>query len=469
MPLSRAAIGIRMNAALALTAGALLRVWMLRKFFEARDDAHIYGGLAKALLHGHYGLDAGNGVWQPTLIRLPGYPLFLAGCFKLFGDENYFASCILQIVLDLAACVLLAMFAARIAGPERGRRAALATLWLAACCPFTAIFAVLPLTECLTAVAIALALWCMARFAERPAWGSALGFTFAVAYAALLRPDGALVGVALAPAMALALLRSSEPAGRKLRMAIACVLLALAPFAIWTVRNRRVFHVIQPLAPRYATDPGEETWPGWQNWVKTWCLDYVSTYEVYWNMPKAPLDINDLPRRAFDSAAQRDETARLLADYEANHEELSPALDARFMALANERIAADPFRSLVALPLGRMLDMWFRPRVENLPIDLDWWEYGHHYAETRFSWFYFALNLAFVLLALEGLRRRPRFWGCMLAYFVLRSALLCTIEAPEARYTIECFPMIFVLAGLVLAGYRRASVLPAAPRVSRMA
>jgi hypothetical protein len=252
-------------------------------------------------------------------------------------------------------------------------------------------------------------------------------------------------------------------------MAVACVLLVLAPFAVWTLRNWRVFHVVQLLAPRYANDPGENTWPGWQKWVKTWCLDYVSTYSVYWNMPKAPLDINDLPSRAFDSAKQRDETAQLYADYEANHEELSPALDARFAALADERIAAHPFRSHIALPLGRMLDMWFRPRVENVPIDLDWWRYDHHRAETRFSWFYFALNLAFVLLALEGLRRRPRFWGCMLAYFVLRSAMLCTIEAPEARYTIECFPMIFVLAGLALAGYRRSSARPIQFPASRMA
>ena len=38
----------------------------------------------------------------------------------------------------------------------------------------------------------------------------------------------------------------------------------------------------------------------------------------------------------------------------------------------------------------------------------------------------------------------------MLAYLVLRSALLTTIEAPEARYTLECFPMLFALGGVAL-------------------
>jgi len=37
-------------------------------------------------------------------------------------------------------------------------------------------------------------------------------------------------------------------------------------------------------------------------------------------------------------------------------------------------------------------------------------------------------------------------------YFLLRSALLMTIEAPEARYTLECFPMLFALGGIGIVG-----------------
>ena len=88
--------------------------------------------------------------------------------------------------------------------------------------------------------------------------------------------------------------------------------------------------------------------------------------------------------------------------------------------------------------------MWLRPRVENLPIDLDWWVYKHHNAETRFSWFYAGLNAFYLMLGIAGLFMRPKMWPWMLAYMVLRSALLLTVEAPEARYTLECFPMLFV-------------------------
>ena len=94
--------------------------------------------------------------------------------------------------------------------------------------------------------------------------------------------------------------------------------------------------------------------------------------------------------------------------------------------------------------------MWLRPRIENLPIDADWSNYAHHHAETRFSWMYVALNGALLLMALGGLLLRPRLAGAMALYMALRSLLLLTVEAPEARYTLECFPMIFVLGGVCI-------------------
>jgi hypothetical protein len=123
---------------------------------------------------------------------------------------------------------------------------------------------VAPLTETPTLFAIALARWALTRFVEQSAWGDALALTFAVCFAALLRPDGALVGVALAPALVLGLRHTAIARGRLVRMGIVCILLALIPFGVWTARNWRAFHVFMPLAPRYANDPGEATNPGWQ-------------------------------------------------------------------------------------------------------------------------------------------------------------------------------------------------------------
>ncbi len=229
----------------ALLAGALLRVWMLKHLYEVTGDALIYGGIAKnLLLYGRYALTVGTGETYPTLIRLPGYPMFLALCFKLFGMENYAAAAGVQIVLELAGCLLLADVARRVAPAGFSRGAAHCTLWLAALCPFTAVYAANPLTEGPTLFAIAVAMWTAVRFEERPGWPPALGFTFAVTYAALLRPDGALVAMAFAPALLLAMLhkkKSVKVRGGVLRMVAVCVLLAVLPFAGWTWRNWRTF------------------------------------------------------------------------------------------------------------------------------------------------------------------------------------------------------------------------------------
>jgi len=451
--------------ALALGAGLALRLWILGKLFDVNGDMLIYGDLAKnLLLHGQYALTLPSGEIYSTLIRLPGYPLFLALCFKVFGMENYFGAACVQIALDLVSCLLLASFVRRTV-PRHGRAAALITLWLAALCPFTASYAVAPLAETPTLFVLALAMWAMARFRDDPGWVNALWFTFAVTGAVLLRPDGVLAIVAFAPALFLGLARryhrtpgvqgpraGQETRGTSIvRMAVVCALLALTPFAVWTARNWRVFHVIEPLAPRLATDPDESTNPGWERWVKSWCLDFISTYEIYWNVPGDKLDVSELPSRAFDTPVEYAETKAIADDYNSHGMALTPGIDAGFERLAEERIAAHPLRDHVWLPLGRVIDMWLRPRVENLPVDLDWWVYAHHHAETEFSWAYAGLNALYPLLGIVGLIMRPRFWGALLAYLLLRSALLWTVQAPEARYTLECFPMLFVLGGVALA------------------
>jgi hypothetical protein len=40
----------------------------------------------------------------------------------------------------------------------------------------------------------------------------------------------------------------------------------------------------------------------------------------------------------------------------------------------------------------------------------------------------------------------------LLAFVVLRSLFLGTLENPEPRYTLECYPVIIVLAAAALAG-----------------
>jgi len=438
---------------LALAAGAALRLWFIHAYPEVQGDPLVYGSIAKNwMLHGVYGKTT-SGALEPTLIRLPGYPLFLILCFKLFGVEHYHAVMFAQTGIDLATCLLIAAFARRI----WSERAGWAALWLAVLCPFTANYAAVPLTETLELFWIALALYALTRFLQAsdggvPSWKWTLLQALAWSYAALLRPDGALLAVALCPAMVW-YGRKRWAVRRVVRHAVAAALLSVLPFVPWTIRNWRTFRVFEPLAPRYATDPGEDTNPGFQRWTKSVCVDLTCTWEVYWNLDSDVIDITKLPARAFDSQEQYQQTRVLLDDYNKT-QSLTPEMDDRFAELAAERIRAHPLRFHVLLPLARLADMWLRPRTELLWIELRWWEFEHHEAETIFAWAYAGLNLLYLIAALRGLTRWPPMAGAMLLFVLLRCALLATIEAPEPRYTLECFPIVIALAGIAFSRRR---------------
>src|SRR6266568_4768764 len=184
---------------LALVCGAILRFWFLHEFPQIEGDSLIYGDLARNLLqHGIYGRTLADGI-HPTLIRLPGYPLFLAVCFSSFGMANFRAVLNVQIVVDLVTCLLIAAFVRRI----RGERQAWIALWLAVLCPFTANYTANAMTETLAVFCVALALYGMALLRQNPGpWAIGL-LAFAFGFSALLRPDGALLAVAFCSAIAL--------------------------------------------------------------------------------------------------------------------------------------------------------------------------------------------------------------------------------------------------------------------------
>ena len=91
--------------------------------------------------------------------------------------------------------------------------------------------------------------------------------------------------------------------------------ISLAPLVPWTIRNWRDFHRFVPLVPRSASDPDEFVPDGFDKWVRTWAADYVSTEEVYWQIPGDKVDIKTIPSRAFDSARQRAQTQAIFDDY----------------------------------------------------------------------------------------------------------------------------------------------------------
>jgi hypothetical protein len=101
--------------------------------------------------------------------------------------------------------------------------------------------------------------------------------------------------------------------------------------------------------------------------------------------------------------------------------------------------------------------MWLRPRTETLPLNSRWWEFADDTQDSVLATIWGAINLLFIGAAVMGAIRgpRPRFLALMLLFVLLRSAFLGTLENPEPRYTLECYPVVLLLAGAWMSGWKR--------------
>jgi hypothetical protein len=465
---------------IALAAGVGLRLVFVFFFPAVVDDSKIYADIAKNWLqHGVYGVTDGSDV-TPTLARLPGYPAFLALIFAIFGIDHFRAVLVVQMVIDIGTCFLIADMARRTVS----EKAALWAFGLSALCPFLANYSAAALTETLEIFFTTAALDCVIAGLDRLESGAIApwaGCGAAIGACILLRPDGGILLAAVGGYLGWLLCRSvlggvgasavkatsstgsdiaelealRHPKARSMQIFKAGFIVAgvaIASLVPWTVRNLYTLHRFQPLAPRYANEEDEAVPLGFNRWVKTWMAEYVSVQEIYWNIPGETVDVAKLPTRAFDSYEQHQQTADVLTAYN-DTLRITPEIDAQFAAIAAERINAHPLRYYVRLPLLRIADMWMRPRTELLPPDPRWWEFNDDPTMSVVAVSFGLINLFYVVLAALGLMRGRIAWlGLFMTFLLLRSAFLGSLENPEPRYTLECFPVLFVLAAACMNG-----------------
>jgi hypothetical protein len=423
-----------------LAAGLLLRLVLIYFPRSFDDDTTAYLELGRNLLHhGTYGMTLDSGAIQPSLFRLPGYPIFLA----LLGGKFWLVE-IVQSLLDLWGSWLLSLAVGR----KLGERAAEWTLALSTMCLFTAAYAATALTESLSVFAICCGIY---AFGEWQRSRALLPLAASAALAMLLRPDGVLLTTAIFIALAFA---SASTPKLWLRNATIFAALACFPLGIWAARNYATFHIFQPLAPRHVNDPGERVNLGFYRWLRTWSVEFETTGTVYWAIGEDELSMDNVPPRAYDSEAQRAETADLFAAYNIHHDIDAP-LDARFAALAAQRIHDQPLRYYFVVPIMRIADMLFRPATAAFNIDVFFWQWSDHPWQSAAAIAFGLLNLAYFALALAGcIRGGVPFAALLASYFILRCILLGTLENPEPRYALELYPILIVAAASLFAPRR---------------
>src|ERR1700686_4332830 len=325
---------------------------------DAPDDGKTYAQFARNVLEQHVYSHATEAPYDPSLIRLPGYPLFLAAIYSVFGHTNNGAVRIVQALIDTGTCALVALLAFYWEPDEKLKRAtAIAALALAVVCPFTTIYAATILTEVpatflVMGMCLAATLAFRAEYWKRALWWWLIAGLLG-GLAVLFRPDSGLFAAAVGLTLVVTGLgplwtavasaarhrfgssiestQATDPKRRRRfalpahskdlsRTFVAGTIFSLAFVIVlvpWTMRNARVFHLFQPLAPSHGEMPGEFVAHGYNSWLRTWLDDEAYIGPFLWSLDDQPINLDNVPPTAFDSADEKVRVAALLDKY--NH------------------------------------------------------------------------------------------------------------------------------------------------------
>lgn len=491
------------------------------------NDGKVYAQIARNLLEQRVYSHATELPYEPSLIRLPGYPLFLVSIYFASGHSNNRAVRVVQAVTDTIACGVVGLIAyIWEADPKRKRLAGSFALALAAICPFTAIYVATILTEIPT-IFLAVTMLLSATLAfQTKSWRRSIVLWIATGVigglAVLLRPDSGLfvasIGLTFVGATASRIRKHRELGlSRDLRRFVPQSGGLLLVFALgfslvlvpWTIRNYRVFHLFQPLAPAHAEMPGEFVPRGYLKWVRTWIEDQRDIGPALWSLDEQTIKLSDFPEQAFASRAEQETVAALIDKYnhpvdseaaetsaesktdenskgdepgdgaessnaaekeeddgqskdvEEQNVEMTPEIDAGFEVLARSRIAKNPLRYYLVLPFKRALNLWFDTHSQYYPFDGELFPLSNldHDLNQQF-WLplFCILTGLYTLLGIIGgsvlwisrsvAARRYLLLATLLV--LTRIVFFSTLENPEPRYVVEIFPFLSILGGLAL-------------------
>ena len=436
----------RIVAGLVIAVGLAFRIGVVAVGAAGSPDARQYHRLGQELVL-RQRLAFGPPPTAPSYVRLPGYPL-VAGWLIDRGAvdwaEHARRATRWNVAFDLGTALLLLWVGRRLFGAWTGIVAAGLVLF----CPLGFLLSAYPLTESLatllsTAV-VALVLWL-----ERPWWRAVL-VGLCLGFGILVRFDL----ISLVPAVAL----GAWLAGWTRRQVILSVLCAATIYLPWPIRNQLVFGQPHFAGAELMTQAGVAIPNGFTQWMRTWCVARPGEAQL------ANLIVFG---RAFDHTTpwaqlaqmsdSADEQARLAALIDRlGKKGFSDGVDADFAALASERWAAHPWRTLVTLPMLRLQRLYAPPVRGELPIKVDWLGLPDRW------WIFTAANWFMYVGALVGavalwLQRRRKALA-IVAVAVLGRTLLHAFAVPHfvgQRYLAEVVPLFLLVAAVGVVGVVR--------------
>ncbi len=431
---------------LILIAGACVRCFLLVSAGESliSGDAKLrYLPTAVNILNGNgFSIDTAA-PFRPSEAAVPVYPLFIAAVYFCFGS-NPIAIGIVQIIIDLGTGFILAFISWQLAAFRYRRAASLAAFFIYIVVSwFTMVWSARVLTETLaiffTVAAIA---FCADTLATgRHSWKSWTGAGVCSGLALLTRPDSALLVAAVGSVLLIHFLKNLDRTAFAAGVLYAAAVLAtLSP---WIIRNYLVFDKFQPLASEWGFASGDFMPVGYLHWVKTWITDETYFDDVF-NQPFIPglvrFETSKLPDSIFDGNDEHLQVEALMQRY---NETLlfDSEIDAEFQTIADKRIARDPLRYYVGLPVTRTASVWLTGFATNHAT----------------PWMLIARLLSVAPIIIGGLIgfaltiRRSILAQLLFSIVVVRTLFLAYHYAPETRYIVEAYPPMIAAASIAFA------------------
>ncbi|MSP60639.1 MAG: hypothetical protein EXR72_09925 [Myxococcales bacterium] len=444
-----------------LVAGIAFRLSLVAGYRVPAVDGRQYYALSQQLVKD------GRFAYSPppaplAWSRMPGYALFLAHVVVREAPVDL-ATHLLRAtranaLLDVATALLVFLL---LRERRSGLGASLCGLVLVLVCPILFVLASHALTESLSTFLATLELYLAVRAMRDRLLLFAVLCGVVAGFTQLVRADS----VTLIPAVLLALGSAAAPRRQRCIAIAACGIAAAVVFAPWPARNLARFGQPYFASAYWRTAWGGRPLPtGAIAWARTWTtgarneffLDPIFAFE----QPFSPASV--LPAM-FDDPAERARLVALIDRY--NRERLSPAVDAGFRELAEERTRRAPFRTFVTLPLRRMGTMFDPVPNSELSMTSTWLKLPARRAWVRF--FDYA-TYALALLGALGLwwRERARdkkgypagsMAGSTATLLGLAVAGRCALMSQtipmglSQRHLVEVYPVLLALAACGLA------------------
>lgn len=376
----------------------------------------------------------------PEAIRTPGYPLFVAGIYWVFGPSHLTVA-LAQAAVFAMICLIVYRLALEVATPRMALTAAVAAAFFSPL-PY---YGALILTEVWTTLLATLGLWLAVKALSSRSVGCATGAGLALAGAGLTRPIFFFLPVFLMLGIATAVAVRTELRAR-VRPATAGALLGayLLTLSPWLAYNYRHFHTLT-ISP--AGGIGRSSWEGYWNGKFPGRVQAVLT-----RMAESAIPDRDLTEQIRSLPNSEDAMIRYVREWREIRRLYSSGPDPRerimarvkadqiFWQYALENIRTEPFGYLIRRFTYGMFILW----AGEIPVrysDID-------RLPTSFIRAIWGIQILLLVAAALGaahlLKSRDL---CLALLLILPPVYLSLVQWPfltEARYSLPLKPLVIL-------------------------